>query len=89
MLKGFIKSRTRNRSNVARESMKRWSVAEQEIETVPQETTNERYAFCSENFSSEAVEKNEIKVWPLDETADEKLQQLLELGCDHFTGQES
>jgi hypothetical protein len=86
MLKGFIKSSGRDRKNAERESIKRWSVAEQqEAEQVCQELVGERYAFATEELRSDLTEKQQASAPAPAEGADEKLQQLLQLGCDHFT----
>ena len=86
MLKGFIKSSSRDLRNAERESIKRWSVPEQhEAQPVSQESAGGRYAFAAEVSTSDFRETQQTSAPTPAEGAEEKLQQLLELGRDHFT----
>lgn len=82
MLKGFIK---RNRGNSERTSIKRWSIAEERAEIAAEEIASAKYTYAAENFRSEISENVRREASTTDEAVNEKLQQLLELGHDHFS----
>jgi hypothetical protein len=86
MLKGFIKLRGRDRNDSERESIKRWSSEKQhKAISATQESVGERYDFATEDLRSDVAEKQKSTAPTPAEGVGEKLQQLLELGCDHFT----